>query len=131
MLILIFVDSSYIIALAAERDQWHENAVKNISKIDKREKVITEAMVIESINLIGKCKGGKVGKTIFQYIQDNYTIYNPHNILKRAMEEFVKYDGTLSLADCTAIVTIQDLGIHEIISFDDDFDKVNGILRIK
>jgi predicted nucleic acid-binding protein len=131
VLILIFVDSSYIIALAAERDQWHENAVKNISKIDKREKVITEAMVIESINLIGKCKGGKVGKTIFQYIQDNYTIYNPHNILKRAMEEFVKYDGTLSLADCTAIVTIQDLGIHEIISFDDDFDKVNGILRIK
>ncbi len=128
---MIFVDSSYIIALAAERDQWHENAVKNISKIDKREKVITEAMVIESINLIGKCKGGKVGKTIFQYIQDNYTIYNPHNILKRAMEEFVKYDGTLSLADCTAIVTIQDLGIHEIISFDDDFDKVNGILRIK
>jgi predicted nucleic acid-binding protein len=128
---LIFVDSSYIIALVAEKDQWHEDAVKNITKIEKREKVITETMVIESINLIGKCKGGKVGKTIFQYIQDNYTIYNPHNILKRAMEEFVKYDGTLSLADCTAIITIQDLGIREIISFDGDFDKVKGILRIK
>lgn len=128
---MIFVDSSYIIALVAEKDQWHKEAVKNIKKLDGKEKTTTEAMVIESINLIGKCNGGKVGKIIFQYIQDNYKIYTTPDILKRAMEEFVKYDGTLSLADCTAIITMQDLGIHEIISFDADFDKVKGVIRIK
>jgi predicted nucleic acid-binding protein len=26
---------------------------------------------------------------------------------------------------------MQDLNIHEIISFDDDFDKVDGIIRVK
>lgn len=127
---MVFVDSSYIVALVVEKDQWHEKAVKIIKKLDGKEKITTEAMIIESINLIGKCNGGKVGKIIFQYIQDNYKIYTPPNILKRAMEEFVKYDGTLSLADCTAIISAQDLGIHEIISFDDDFDKVEGIIRI-
>ena len=128
---MIFVDSSYIIALVVEKDQWHEKAVKNIKKLEGKEKITTEAMIIESINLIGKCNGGKVGKKIFQYIQDNYKIYTPQKILKRAMEEFVKYDGTLSLADCTAIITIRDLGINQIISFDGDFDKVKGIIRIK
>jgi len=127
---MIFVDSSFIIALTVEKDQWHKDAMKKLNKFTKQEKIITEAMIIESINLIGKCKGGKVGRTIFQYIQDNYKVYKTHDFLKRAMNEFIKYDGTLSLADCTAIITIQDLNIPEIFSFDEDFDKVNGIVRV-
>ena len=46
------------------------------------------------------------------------------------MKEFIKYDGTLSLADCTGIVAMKDLNIYEIASFDDHFDKVNGIRRL-
>ena len=46
------------------------------------------------------------------------------------MHFFLKYDGTLSLADCTAINTMKELGITEILSFDDDFDKVDGIVRV-
>jgi predicted nucleic acid-binding protein len=87
-------------------------------------------MIIESINLIGKCKGGKVGKRIYEYIQDNYTIYNKSDLLNRAIHEFLKYDGTISLADSTALITMQDLKIHEIVSFDTDFDNKEKIIRI-
>jgi predicted nucleic acid-binding protein len=131
VVILIFVDASYIIALVVESDQWNENALKLIDKVAQSDKAITQAMIIETINLIGKCKGGKAGKSIYQYIKDNYTIYNKADLLDRAMKEFIKYNGTLSLADCTGIITMQDLNIHEIISFDDDFDKVDGIIRVK
>ena len=127
---MIFVDASYIIALVVESDQWNKKACELIDKVSTSDKVITQAMIIETINLIGKCKGGKVGKSIYGYIKDNYTVYNKSDLLDKSMKEFIKYDGTLSLADCTGIITMQDLNIHEIISFDDDFDKVKGIMRI-
>ena len=127
---MIFIDATYIIALIVESDQWHDDAIKLMKTVSKSDKVITQAMIIETINLIGKCRGGKVGKTIYEYIQDNYTIYNKPNLLDQAINEFLKYDGTLSLADSTAIITMQDLKIHEIASFDTDFDKVDKIVRI-
>ena len=127
---MIFVDATYIIALTVESDQWHDDAMRLINTVSKSDKVITQAMIIESINLIGKCKGGKVGKTIYEYIQDNYTIYNKPNLLNRSVNEFLKYDGTSSLADSTALITMQDLKIYEIVSFDTHFDNKEGIIRV-
>ena len=106
---MIFVDASYLIALIVEKDQWHNDAIKLLEKLKSEDKIITEAMIIESLNLIGSCHGGKVGYMTFKYIKDN---------------------GTLSLADCTAIHTMKEKNIQEILSFDDDFDKVDGIVRV-
>ena len=127
---MIYVDASYIIALIIEKDQWHERALELLPKLKSEDKIITEAMIIESLNLIGSCLGGKVGYSIFRYITDNFTIYRSETLIDESMHYFLKYDGTLSLADCTAIDTMKELGITEILSFDDDFDKVNGIVRI-
>ena len=87
-------------------------------------------MIIESLNLIGSCLGGKVGYSIFKYINDNFIIYRSETLIDESMHYFLKYDGTLSLADCTAINTMKELEITEILSFDEDFDKVKGIVRI-
>ncbi len=46
------------------------------------------------------------------------------------MQCVLKYGGTLALADCLAILIMKKRGITEIVSFDDDFDKVEGIVRI-
>lgn len=127
---MIYVDASFIIALVVEKDQWHQRAMELLPKLKSEEKYITEAMIIESLNLIGSCLGGKVGYSIFKYINDNYSIYKSETLIEEAMYYFLKYDGTLSLADCTAINAMKELGIMEIFSFDDDFDKVEGIVRI-
>lgn len=47
-----------------------------------------------------------------------------------AMETFLKYDGTLSFADSVSIEIMRNLEIDEIVSFDSDFDKVDGVIRI-
>ena len=127
---MIYVDASFIIALVIEKDQWHERALELLPKLKSEDKYITEAMIIESLNLIGSCLGGKVGYSIFKYINDNFTIYRSETLIDESMHYFLKYDGTLSLADCTAINTMKELEITEILSFDDDFDKVKGIVRI-
>ena len=127
---MIYVDASYLIALVIEKDQWHERALELLPRLKAEEKFITEAMIIESLNLIGSCLGGKVGYSIFKYITDNYEIYRSQTLIEESMYYFLKYDGRLSLADCTAISTMKELGITEIFSFDNDFDKVKGILRV-
>ena len=126
----IFVDASYIIALIVEKDQWHENAVELLGKLKSEDKIITEAMIIESLNLIGSCHGGKVGYLTFKYIKDNFIIFKSDSLLDESLRYYLKFDGTLSLADCTAIHTMKENEIYEILSFDDDFDKVDGIIRI-
>ena len=87
-------------------------------------------MIIESLNLIGSCHGGKVGYLTFKYIKDNFTIFKSETLLEESLRYYLKFDGTLSLADCTAIHTMKENNIYEILSFDDDFDKVEGIVRV-
>ena len=127
---MIFVDASYIIAKKKKKDQWHEDAIKLLGRLKSEEKIITEAMIIESINLIGSCHGGKVGYMTFKYIKDNFTIFKSETLLEESLRYYLKFDGTLSLADCTAIHAMKENQIYEILSFDDDFDKVDGILRL-
>ena len=127
---MIFVDASYLIALIVEKDQWHNDAIKLLDKLKSDDKIITEAMIIESLNLIGSCHGGKVGYMAFKYIKDNFTIFKSDTLLEESLRYYLKFDGTLSLADCTAIHTMKQNNIHEILSFDDDFDKVDGIIRV-
>ena len=80
---------------------------------------------------IGKLKGGKEGKILFDYITDNCEIqYLDMKLCDKAIETFLKYDGTLSFADSVSIEIMRQKGISEIASFDRDFDKVKGIIRI-
>jgi len=40
------------------------------------------------------------------------------------------YPNRLPFADCLFIVLMKDLGIKEIVSFDEHFDNKQGIIRI-
>jgi predicted nucleic acid-binding protein len=46
------------------------------------------------------------------------------------MYEFLKYDGNLSVSDAVSVFIMNKKKIERIISFDSDFDKVPGIVRI-
>lgn len=128
---MIFVDSSLIIAMVLTKDQWHKKAVQLINEINSEEKVISDLMVVESITSIGDMKGGKEAINIFNYLQDNFTVISTDfEFLKSIKRQYLKYDGTLSIADTSAVEIMKNMKITQIASFDRDFDKVEGIVRI-
>jgi len=128
---LIFVDSSLIIALVLTKDQWHQKAVQLIKKIDKEEKIISDLMVVEIITSIGDRSGGKKAINVFNYLQDNFTVISTDfEFLKSIKRQYLKYDGTLSVADTSAVEIMKNMKITQIASFDQDFDKVEGIVRM-
>jgi predicted nucleic acid-binding protein len=127
---MIFVDSSFFIATVREKDRWHKDALKLAEKI-KEHLLISELIISESITMVGSLEGGKVGKILYEYFLDNCKIeFINEEMLGRSMDTFLKYDGSISLADASSIEIMKKHEVKKIISFDSDFDKINGIDRI-
>ena len=128
---MIFVDTSYIIAIIIEKDPWHDRVSEIEEKTAEETKITSDMIIAESIAIIGSLKGGKIAKTMYDYIKDNYSIYETNmNMLDTGMNTLIKYDGTLSLTDSVTIDIMKDLEIYNIISFDSDFDNKDSIVRI-
>jgi len=127
---MIFVDSSYFIAIAREKDRWHKDALQLVDKINES-MIISDFIISESVTLVGSLEGGKAGKILYEYFIDNCKIYfTDEEILSKAIDTFLKYDGSLSLADATSVEVMKKHKIKKILSFDSDFDKINEIERI-
>jgi len=128
---LIFIDASFFIAAINKNDQWHEKAGKILPIIIKEEKVTSGLILSESVTLIGGFYGGKTGLKLFDYVLDNHEVrYVDKKLSLNAMETFLKYDETLSFADSVSVEIMRNMQIERIVSFDSDFDKVDGIMRI-
>ena len=128
---MIFVDSSYLIALAITNDQWHKKAKKLRKMVEKEEKYLTTLNIGETIALISYKGNLEVAMIFYKYIRENYKIIDATlKLCDKSLEKFVEYHGTLSPADVLALEVMENKKIDKIVSFDSDFDKVSDITRI-
>jgi predicted nucleic acid-binding protein len=130
---LIFVDTSYFVALLDQGDKWHDRA-KELSKQVGSEELMTSGLVIsECVTVIGSRGGGRVARSLYDSILDNCRIvFLTKDLLLDAMEVFLEYDGRVSVTDSASVALMRAHGIENIVSFseDSDFDKIDGIIRI-
>ena len=56
---MILVDSSFFIALADQKDQWHRAAKHLLPSLDGETLVISDLIVAEAVTIIGRRSGGK------------------------------------------------------------------------
>lgn len=127
---MIFVDSSYFIALMREEDRWHDDAVGVSGKINDTY-LVSDLIISESVTMVSSHEVGKAGKLLYEYFIDNCKIeFMDSVILSRGMEILLKYDGSISLADAVSVEIMNKHRIKKIISFDSDFDKIKEIVRI-
>ena len=127
---LIFIDSNFIVGLAVDNDKWHEQANELIPFLNKKIKVTCLSAVFEAITLINKKVGVDIAKTVYEYVMDNFIIITEdRSLCDKSIKTLVKYHK-LSLTDSTIVEIMKEMNIIELISFDDDFDRVNGIIRI-
>jgi len=127
----MFIDSSYLIGLGNDNDQYHERAIELVETVEKSKLMITTLHLSETITGIGSISGGKISNEILQYILDNYTIIDGNlKLCINSRDTYLKYDGTISLTDAVAITVMKENNIYEIVSFDSDFDNKDRIVRI-
>lgn len=128
---MIFVDSSFFIALVDRKDQWHPAAKALLPGLADEPLLISDLIIAESVTIIGRRSGGKAGEQLYHYFMDNCDlVVTDEKILNGSMPVFLRYDGTLSVSDAVSVFIMKKKNIDRIISFDSDFDKVEGIVRV-
>jgi predicted nucleic acid-binding protein len=127
---LIVADSSYFMALADRKDQWHHQAMAVKDRIPQEFEIST-LTVSEAVTAVGYRAGGKAARTLYDYFIDNCSVETvDRRLLDLAMAVHLRFDGVLSVADSVSVALMNRDGIRRIVSFDSDFDKVRHIQRI-
>jgi uncharacterized protein len=128
---MIFADSSFFVALVDRKDQWHPASKALLPVLVDETIIISDLIIAESVTIIGRRSGGKAGEHLFHYFMDNCDlVVTDEKILKGGMGVFLRYDGTLSVSDAVSVFIMEKKNINRILSFDSDFDKVEGVVRI-
>jgi uncharacterized protein len=126
----VFIDTSFVVGLADRSDQWHA-AARRVAKKLPLHPSVTDLIVVEAVTIIGNRAGGKVARVLYDYFVDQCdVIFVDEPLLRSAIVQHTRFDGSLSLADCTTIATMAVRSDTKIASFDSDFDKVDGITRL-
>lgn len=127
---MIVADSSYFIALADKKDQWHRQAMAVKGRIPQGFKIST-LTISEAVTAIGYRAGGKAARTLYDYFIDSCSVETvDRQLLDLAMAVHLRFDGILSVADSVSVALMTRDGIRQIVSFDGDFDKIKQIQRI-
>lgn len=80
--------------------------------------------------MINKKRGVEDSKQAYKIILDNFTIIDESiKLYSESMNILIKYHS-LSLTDSTVVELMKNHNIFEIVSFDEYFDKIDGIVRI-
>ena len=128
---MIFGDSSFFIALVDRKDHWHPAAKALLPMLDDETFLISDLIIAESVTIIGRRSGGKAGEQLYHYFMDNCDrVGTDEKMLRGSMQVFLRYDGTLSVSDAVSVFIMKQKNINRILSFDADFDKVEGIVRL-
>ena len=143
-MIKAIVDSNFIIALVDKKDKWREQALtlQNALKNQYAELIYLDCIINETISVVGRRLEEKGRSDEFETVLEKIEeIVPPENItwiypevrrLYREILNVVKaYNGSLNFHDALIIVAAKEMKTTSIVSFDKDFDQVEGIKRIK
>ncbi len=127
---MYFLDTVFIVALFVINDQWHPQAVEIYEQIKNEKLIISKLVIAETVTVLKNKLNTKDIHEIYSNISNFFDVVDDSLNYDEAMEEFVKYDSTISFFDAMYVAIMKKEKIINIVSFDDDFDKVDGIVRI-
>lgn len=124
---MYFLDTGYFKGLMDINDIHHETALKiaDFLKDSNECTVINTTVLVETLNWsIGT---GNIVRNLFM------DLHAKNHVIQLTREDYLKsleinewYGNSINFSDCTIIRTMMNLGIKQIVSFDNDFKKIKG-----
>ncbi len=125
---MLFIDSTYFIGLFVPKDNWQRKVDKIY--IPNEEIVINNIVLSEVLNIVSKRSRHKV-KKIYNILKKNCHIECLSNKdYLNAIELCDYYNNSINYSDCLILITMQNLGINKIVTFDEGFKKVKNLTVI-
>jgi hypothetical protein len=121
----VFADTSYFIALAQRRDQWHTSAIT--LQRSNSELVTSNLVINETISLL---QGRGFLSQALDFLSDTRTsddliiIYIDAALQSEAWELYIRYAGAgANAVDCTSFAVMRRFNIKRAFTFDQHFKK--------
>ena len=126
------VDSNYFIALLNKKERHHKRACELYEKIfSQKVRIVPLLFLSEAVASVNDKLGGQMAMDLFDALENDFKIYYPtESDIAESMRYVLRYDGELSLADSLAVYLMKKYDMTYIYSFDSDFDKIEGIVRV-
>lgn len=133
----VFLDTSFVVALANADDKNYGRAQSVKAKITKKElgqPYISDYVFDELVTFLKarRVRPEKIEEFGGSLLEDESIklLKVDVRVFFQSWELFKKYAG-LSFTDCTSIVLAREFGIKNIASYDSDFDKLPSLKRIE
>ena len=126
---MIFLDSSYLIALMLKQDRNYKKASDLKTTIFNERIIINNTVLSEVLNSFNKYNSLNLEhnvNNIFKFDID----YLTEDDYKKALTYYRYYNTAINFSDCTILVTMNKYNTDKIVSFDSDFNKIKGIINI-
>lgn len=121
-----FIDTSFVVALINQRDQYHAQAVQLASQFDERSLITTDAVLLE----IGNALARNFKEASIQIIEHFLTsdeveiITLNDELFARAFKPYRSHlDKSWGLIDCVSFVVMRDFGLTQSLTADKHFEQ--------
>lgn len=130
-----FLDSSFILALILKTDANHEKAFELVDVLNE-DCYINHNVLNEVLTLVGRKINILAAKEVYYTLIDNFTLLNEYSIAEyneNTFKIFENYIGSnsnkakLSFTDSSIVLTMREFEISNLLSFDKEFKRVDGI----
>ena len=128
----VLIDADAFVGLIYKKDANHQVASRIIKLIPDVQLITSSYAYGEAITVLSQKAGRAVALEFIKDTQDSSTIIIDIDFtLRRRGEEMFKRQTSknISFTDCVNMAIMEDYGIKEIFSFDEDYRK-NGFKRL-
>lgn len=113
------------------KSKKHEESIELLNYISNESTLINSTVILEILNNLKKKRYEAKRREIIDLLYNMDEIhYLTTSDYDKALETCKYYNYSVNYSDCTIVNTMQHYKINNIVSFDDDFDKIKGINRI-
>ncbi len=130
----IFLDSSYVIALVNERDQYHEQAMKLARELGIQYLVTTDAVLLEVGNSLARSFKSKAIAVIEEFLaSDEVRVVSVDiSLFQNGFDLYKAYqDKAWGLVDCISFIVMREYGIIDALTADTHFEQAGFNILLK
>jgi predicted nucleic acid-binding protein len=127
----LFVDTSFIIALINEKDQYHNQAEALSFKFENSLLMTTGAVLLEIGNALAQDFREEAVRVIkvLRHSKRVEVAEVDETLSEKGLAVYAKYaDKTWGLVDCISFVVMWEAGLIEALTFDEDFAQAGFTL---
>ena len=131
----VLLDTTVLFASAGARDEHHDTAreiVRAVDHGDLPDALVTNYVLAETLNLTRETLGPEAANAMLDRLIEgtHFEIGHAARADFNAGQALFRQYPTLSFVDATVVAYMEREGIDHLYSFDDDFDAVDGLVRL-